>query len=129
MATYDEVLTRLDDIKPNSYSREQKMRWLNDLEQQIKANVIDTHEDPPEGIEDISFSKEQAISDQGGKTLLVPDAYDELYIHYLEAKVDYYNREFERYNNSNAMYTAVYAEYTNWYNRTHRPKTKGNVYF
>ena len=53
--------------------------------------------------------------------LLIPAPYDEVYLRFLEAQMDYANGEFERFNNSNAMYAAAWSAFVNYYNRTHMP--------
>jgi len=129
MATYDSIINNLDEEKPNVYPLNRKMIWLNNLEQQIKTNIFDTHENPPEGADNISFDFSKQIEEQSKKELLVPETHDELYIHYLAARIDYANGEFEKYNNSNAMYEAAYSAFSNYYNRTHRPISGSNNYF
>ena len=47
--------------------------------------------------------------------------YDSMYLYCLESHIDYENGETGRFNNSNAMFRAVFDAYRNWYNRTHRP--------
>lgn len=53
---------------------------------------------------------------------MVPNPYDDLYIKYLMAQVDYHNAELARYNNSMVMYNIALSDFANWYNRSHRPK-------
>lgn len=129
MATYVEIISRTDELKPNTYSIGQKMRWLNILEQQIKQKVIDTHERHPEESEVVIFSYSENIEEHGDDSLLVPEAYDILYVYHLFAQIDFANSEYERFNNSNAMYEAAYREYANWYNRTHKPLSASNIYY
>ena len=47
----------------------------------------------------------------------------------MEAQVDYYNGEYEKYNNSMDMFNTAYNGYKNYYNRTHMPKGKKLKYF
>ena len=54
--------------------------------------------------------------------LLVPAPWDEMYLRWLEARIDYANAEYTRYNNSMDMFRAVYQAYRSYYNRTHMPK-------
>ena len=65
----------------------------------------------------------------GSTALLIPPPYDEVYQRYLEAQMDYANGEFERFNNSNAMYTAAYTAFVNYYNRTHLPIGTDKKYY
>lgn len=61
--------------------------------------------------------------------LLVGSPYDELYIHWLEAQIDWYNREIEGFNASNMMFESVYQQYKNAFNRDHMPLGRRKVYF
>lgn len=111
-----EAIARLDGLKPNGFSFEQKMLWLSALDGTVKREIIDRHE----GGEEISFSPYRPEED-GGVTLLVPFPYDEIYLRYMEAQIDYANGEYERFNNSSAMYAAAYGAFERYYNRSRMP--------
>ena len=102
--TVIEAVNRIDSVKPNNYTQADKVAWLSQLDGRVKAEIIDTHEDTPLGT-----------------ALLVPYPYDELYPLWLEARIDYANSEYTRYNNSMAMFNTAYADYERYYNRTHMP--------
>ena len=53
--------------------------------------------------------------------LLVPEPFDEIYPLWLEARIDYANGEYDKYNNSILMYNAAYDAYANYYNRNNMP--------
>ena len=53
--------------------------------------------------------------------LLVPAPYDDLYIKWLEAQIDYTNAEYGKYNNSSNAYNNAYSTYERYYNRHHMP--------
>lgn len=122
--TIMEAINRIDTIKPNSYSQSEKMKWLSTLDGIIKNQIIDTHE----GAESVLFAgytEETNLT----TTLLVPAPYDDIYLYWLESRVDYWNGETGRYNNSISMYNATYSEYEKYYNRTHMPKGKNFKFF
>ena len=116
-----EAISRVDDVKPNSYSQTEKIAWLSRIDATIKNEIIDTHE----GAENIAFNGYDLDTDTNTE-LLVPAPYDEVYIRYLEMQIDYANNEYGKYNNSMVMYNAAYAAYEKYYNRTHMPLSKGN---
>lgn len=122
--TLNEAITRTDALKPNGFTRAQKLAWLSALDGGVTAEVINTHE----GGEWVEFSPYTEQSDDS-TVLLIPAPYDEVYQRYLEAQMDYANGEFERFNNSNAMYTAAYTAFVNYYNRTHLPKGTDKKYY
>jgi hypothetical protein len=121
--TVSEAINEINTLKPNSYGDEEKTRWLERLDGQIRREILDTHF-PNDG-ESIP-----AEGDYDGDTeLLALAPYDELYVHYLAAQIDYYNREYEAFNATNAMFDACYASFRNKVNATHRPRSASMVYY
>lgn len=119
----DKLLQRIDQLKPNAYTRQEKIAWVNELDGMVKTDVIDTHMDG----ESISFG---GYNDgDGNAELLIPAPFDSIYLHWLEAKIDYANAEFGKYNNSMAMFNTMWGNYSRWYNRNHMPKGCGFDYF
>jgi hypothetical protein len=117
--TIMEVLYRIDLVKPNTYTQTEKMKWLSSLDGVIKSNIIDTHE----GGENVVFNGYDENTDISTK-LLVPAPYDDVYLRWLEAQIDYANGEFGKYNNSLTAYNDAYDLFQRYYNRTHMPKGK-----
>ena len=115
--TIIEAIQKVDAMKPNGYSELEKVAWLSKLDGAIKKEIIDTHEDG----ENIVFDgyNENTPTDT---ELLVKAPYDDIYLYWLESRIDYYNGEYGRYNNSVTTYNAAYAEYERFYNRAHMPK-------
>lgn len=56
--------------------------------------------------------------------LIAPAPYDDLYIKWLEAQIDYTNGEYGKYNNSKLAFNTAYTAYESWYNRNHMPLGK-----
>ena len=118
-----EAIDRIDGLKHNTYSTVEKLDWLNRLDGMIKREIIDTHE----GGDSVSF---EGYTDRDmEKDLLIGNPYDEMYVRWLEAQIDYYNGEIARYNNSMMMYQAAYDSYARYYNRSHMPLTRKLKYF
>ena len=112
-----EVINRVDTTKPNSYTQTEKVDWLSTLDGIIKKEIIDTHE----GGEAVVF--EGYTPDTSLDTvLLVPAPYDDIYIRWLEARIDYANGEYNKYNNSATAYNATFEAYSSFYNMLHMPK-------
>lgn len=118
------AINHIDAVKPNVYSQEEKIRWLSTLDGVIKAEIIDTHE----GAESADF-KEYDETTPLTQVLLVPHPYDDIYIKWLEAQIDYANGEYKKYNNSISLYNAAYMAFRKYYNRTHKPITKQFAHF
>ena len=122
--TIIEAINRIDSLKPNSYSPEDKISWLSTLDGEIKSNIIDTHK----GTENVTFNgydTDTALD----TVLLVPAPYDDIYIKWLEAQIDYANGETPRFNNSIIMYNTAYSAFQRYYNRTHMPKGQNIKFF
>lgn len=63
------------------------------------------------------------------KELLAGEPYDEMYVHWLSAQIDWNNREYEGFNNENAMFESVYGAFRNAYNQSHRPLPTKKIYY
>ena len=74
----------------------------------VKRLIIDTHE----GGDDVEFTGYDASTDQNTE-MLVPAPFDEMYIRWLEAQIDYTNQEYLKYNNAMSLFTALWQEYAN----------------
>ena len=109
--TPNKAIEIVDKLKPNSYSEEDKLRWINELEGMAQKLVIQA--------DDV---KQLSYPDDMDKELLIPAPFDDCYTLFLEAKVDYYNKEIGNYNNSAMMFEAQYNEYKKAYIREHKAK-------
>ena len=109
--TPNKAIEIVDKSKPNSYSDEDKLRWINELDGMVQRLVFQndkiTQYSYPEDID---------------KELLVPFPFDDVYELFLSAKIDYHNREYANYNNSAMMFEAQFSEYKKSYIREHRAK-------
>lgn len=121
--TIIEAINAVDNLKPNSYTQTDKVRWLGKIDGTIKTEIIDAHQDADE--EPFSGYTEDDIS----KTLIAPPPYDELYLKWLEAQIDYANGEYGKYNNSKTAFNLLYGSFERYYNRTHKPKGRSFKYF
>lgn len=117
-----EAISGIDELKRNTYSQLRKVQWLSELDATVQAECVDTHDGGG------------TFQGYGGDTdlqtvLLIPAPYDNAYLLWLEAKIDYYNGEMDKYNNAMAMFYAAYDGFKNHYNRTHMPKGQKIKYF
>lgn len=119
-----DAIGRIDRLKPNGYAVQDKTWWLSTLDGRIYTEIIEPHE----GGEDIVFSGYKEDADPTTE-LLVPMPYDNVYIYWLEAQIDYANGEYNKYSNSMSMFNEAYGAYEKYYNRTHMPKGKKLKFF
>lgn len=122
--TIIEAITRIKTLKPNTFLQQDIIRWLSVLDGIIKKEIIDTHE----GGEDVIFNGYNEQSDLT-QEMLVPAPYDDIYLRWLEAQMDYANGEYNKYNNSMVVYNESYTNFARFYNRTHMPKGKKFKFF
>ena len=122
--TLIEVINKVDTVKPNGYSEQEKIGWLSTLDGIVKAEIIDTHE----GAEKVSFKAYDATTPLSTE-LLIPHPYDDIYVRWLESQIDYANGEYGKYNNSISLYNTAYTAYEKYYNRTHMPVAKNFTHF
>ena len=119
-----DAISQIDSLKHNTYSESDKIAWLSRLDSMVKRLIIDTHE----GAEDVTFTPYDSSTDLE-TALLVPEPFDEIYLRWLEAQIDYANGEYGKYNNAILMYQAAFDGYANYYNRNHMPKGKKFKFF
>lgn len=122
--TLMEAISHVDSIKPNRYTQVEKIKWLSILDGIVKTEIIDTHE----GAEAVTFNGYDDIAHLT-TTLLIPAPYDDVYYRWLEARIDYANGEYGKFNNSITMYNAAYTAFEKYYNRTHKPIAKNFTHF
>ena len=122
--TIIEAINRTDELKPNSYTRLQKIGWLSTLDGMIHRDIIMTHQDP-DPAEFAGYDDTTDIETE----LLVGAPFEDLYIYWLESRIDYYNGETARYNNSITTFNSAYLTFQNDYNRNHQPVGKEMKYW
>ena len=122
--TIIEAINKIDTLKPNSYTQLDKIKWLSELDGSIKVEIIDTHE----GGSDITFNEYGEATDINTK-LLVSAPHEDLYIKWLESKIDYNNAEYGKYNNSSIAFNNAYSAFERYYNRHHMPIQKKMKFF
>lgn len=114
--TLQEAIDKIDGLKPNQYSAEDKIGWLSQLDMTIFRDIIMTHHHPRQTKLFMGYTSEDL-----DHSLIAEEPYTELYIAYLGMKIDEYNNETQRYNNSATMFNAYYENYEKWINKTRMP--------
>ena len=115
--TLAEAISHIDTLKYNTFTRQEKLRWLSDVESRIRREVVDTHEGGPEA-PFVPFTPDTPPDTE----LTAKPPYDQIYLRHLETQMDYHSGEIDKYNNSSALLAAVYGGFCRYYNRTHMPK-------
>lgn len=99
--TARDAIRWVDEKKHNVYALEDKLTWLAHVEkmvQELRQRCgLDT----------------QAQALEPETELSIPAPYDQLYLRWLEAQIDYTNQEYLRYNNAMAIFSGLWQEYAN----------------
>lgn len=120
--TIADVIARVNEVKPNTYQQLIKIKWLSQLEWSIKREIVDLHEGSSE-VEFNGFDENTPLETK----LIAPAPYDEIYVRWLEAQIDYANGEMGRYNNSMAMFNTAMDSFYRYYHREHLPLQKNKM--
>lgn len=97
----------IDEKKHNVYSAEDKLIWLGQVERmayQLRQRC---------GVQE-DFREPELDGE-----LSIPSPYDQLYLRWMEAQIDYTSQEYLKYNNAMAMFSALWQEYANSVRREH----------
>lgn len=122
--TIMEAVNRIDSLKHNTYTLSDKVAWLSTVDGMVKRLIVDQHE----GADAVAFDGYNDNTDTNTE-LLVPAPFDELYMRWLEAQIDYSNGEYSKYNNAILMFNTSYEEYRRYYTRTNMPVATRIKYF
>ena len=114
------AIAKIDSLKQNTYDRSEKIAWLSELDGMVKRQIIDTHE----GGSQVPFSGYD-LSTPDEQELLVSAPFAEMYLLWLEGKIDYYNGDYTRFNNAMTLFDAAYKAFGDDYTRTHIPLGTG----
>lgn len=122
--TGNDIIALVDLKEPNSYTTDEKIRWLSNLDGKIFEEVIKQYEDYD------SETDEFTPYEDGSEELLVGAPYGEdMYVHYMIARIAGDNAEAARYNQQIAMYNTCYSQWWNRYNATHMPLSRPRFRF
>ena len=114
--TIIEAINQVDELRRNAISQKQKIIWLSRCEAAVKNRVVDKYE----GAEEISFSGFDSSTDLKTE-LIMPEPFDEAYIHYLSAQIYFSQQELESYNSEISMYEVFLNGFKSWWSETHMP--------
>lgn len=103
--TIDQIIDRCQSSRPDAVSDTDKAKWLTDLDEMIRREVIGAHE----------LNEGETIP----RPLAVEPPYDKLYDLYIFAMVDFTNREIQNYNNSIMLFNQAFEDWKRHYHRTH----------
>ena len=116
--TIQAMIDRVDTLKPNMFPPHRKIAWLSDLDGKIWQEIVQEHEWMPSGIRYEGYDQDTSPDTE----LLAPDAYADVYEHYLMAMMDNANRETGEYMKHMMMFNASWQTLCDYWNRKYMPK-------
>ena len=117
--TIIEAINQVDGIKFNTYSQEDKVRWLSSLDSKITAVLEGAYPSP------MGVSAPYDPNTDMEHELLLGSPWDEMYIRWMEAMIDYNNGETDSYNRSITLFNNLYQNFCDWYIRRNMPAQHG----
>ena len=109
--TIRELTDFVDKVRPNSFSNQTKMVWINEIEGAVQTEIM--------GIYPADVAQYRAEGDED-TVLLVQAPHAKLYTWYLIAMIDLVLLGDLAYQNSYQVFNTYWNEYARWYLRTHR---------
>lgn len=98
-----------DRSRANSIELVQKIRWISELDSKINEEYLLNR-----GGEELA---PYTLETSGEVELKAPDSFTEIYALYLNMKLDYFNGEITRFNNSASLFNRLYKEMGDAINR------------
>lgn len=114
--TLREAIGHVDEVKPNAFSTGVKVKWLEQMDGHIAAEELCMH---PADLEKLRYSEDELDAQ-----LLVEKPYDDIYPLWLEAKIDFANGEYNKYQNTMQAYNEHYGSFVVWF-AEHYEQEKG----
>ena len=98
--TVAKAIERADNLRPNPFEYDEKVRWLSELDGKIAKEVL----------KDKAF-KGYDYSKDSEKELILDEAYSDIYLFYLSAMIDFFSRDYAEYNNSMLMFNEAFERF------------------
>ena len=99
--TASEAIARAKEVRQGSIDYSQYLKWVNVLEGRVQVEISGKK---PEEV--ITYTEES-----DNIQLLVPHPYDEVYIYYLCAMIDFFNEEWDLYANDAAFFEKAFEDF------------------
>lgn len=115
--TVQQALGYVDSVKPNAFTQDTKLGWLSEIEGKI---ALEIHLVEPEMLDYLPYT----VADLT-EALQVGVPYTGVYTWYLQAQIDLANGEYDRAQNTMAMFNNSWSEYLRWYCQKYDPVQEG----
>lgn len=102
--TARQIIDRVNEIKPNAFTDEVKLKWLNELEGRVAAEVML-----------MSPAEIRGVTLNLTSTPMVDPPYDEMYMDWLKARIDEANGEYKKYQSTAQTFNACFSAFVCWF--------------
>lgn len=113
--TLQEAINYVDEVKPNAFSTAVKVRWINQIEGRLVLEIFLMSTEEAAELEYGTSAAELA------KKLLVDNPYDDVYTWWLQAQIDLANGEYDRAQNTMAMFNSAWSTFLRWFAQRYDP--------
>lgn len=114
MASINEVMERVGEVKPSAIDETVKAQWLLDLDGRIFDEVI-SFESPEK-------EHPKRYPEDGDMELCVGAPYDKVYDYYLLAMIEFTMREYDEQNNTTQLFNEAMSAWRAAWRRKYQPK-------
>ena len=117
--TIREIIEHIDENKPNAYSDKQKLHWIALLDGKIAADLMMMAPEEIRNLFDYKYPEDME------REPLITFPHDDIYPAWLECKIDREDHEDSRYQNSVAVYNAIWEDFACWFLNNYDPAQYG----
>ena len=115
MSKYVEIIQLVDGYRPNSLEDHLKLWWLVSLDGKIAVELM--RMDPVTVREMMDCGYPEGLEHEP----LIEFPHQELYLHYLQAKICYTEGEYNDYQNAMESFNAAYMDFSEWFLNRYDP--------
>lgn len=118
MATLSEIIEEVDEICDNSFSDDQKTRWINRLEARIWTDILLISESDYDTLD---------YSADADKELVADSTHEDIYYYWLQAQIHLAQRDISDYNIMVNLYNSAWENYASFVAFTYEPANFNNA--
>ena len=111
-----EILATIAQIRPHAYTDAEMITLVNTIEGRVYTDIL---------MQSADFKGDEFDPFKEGeeeRELAVPVPFTDLYIYYLASRIDYFNGDVDRYNDSMVLYNDAWDAFAAHYRRNNKPK-------
>ena len=118
--TLGECIRRMDAMRPNAATEEEKARWVLELEEELERDFFPRYKGPhPTGA--------RRWPEDRAKVLLGSGPFEGMYTYRALARCELLDREWEAYNAHATVARQLESAFRQHWERTHRRRERGDV--